>query len=205
MACRTVMPLLLSGTFCILLNGAGWVVEVGVNHLVMYQHSCCWFSPSQTEIIQQQLPHCSSHGCPHVQGQLSCGANQSNILLRTSSLLAKTESRGYTEFILMKLHICISRDYLIESWICSLLVCHIHLLPSPAVLLNYFANLLVLWNPLCPLGKELPRSIYRKQLEAGSAPAYLLDVQEMGLQRTVVILWNGDHSVMSFSPQRESS
>lgn len=114
MACRTVMPLLLSGTFCILLNGAGWVVKVGVNHLVMYQHSCCWFSPSQTEIIQQQLPHCSSHGCPHVQDQLSRGANQSNTLLRTSSLLAKTESRGYTEFILMKLHICISRD--VSHW-----------------------------------------------------------------------------------------
>lgn len=79
--------------------------------------------------------------------------------------------------------------YLIESWICSLLVCHIHLLPSPAVLLNDFANLLIFLYPLCPLGKWLPRNIPRKQLEAGSAPVYLLGVKE-----TVVTLKNGDHS-----------
>lgn len=105
------------------LHFVGWVVEVGLNHLVMYQHSCCWFASSQIEIIQQPLLQHSPTA--HLMVVPNCWVNlevwcrpKQHFCLEQVSLLAlcsKQRAEFITEFILMKLHICLSREVSLKA------------------------------------------------------------------------------------------
>lgn len=212
---RTVMPLLLNGTvtaFCWI--GLGGVCAGGSESpgdasawLLLICFFPDWDYPAATSPAQ---PHCSSHGCPQAQGQpRAVVQTKATLLLRTSFSVGtafKTESRGYTGFILMRLHICFSGD--VSHWKLNLQSSGLSHPSSPLTsgapkLFCQSSNTFV---SILPSRQVASQKHSQKAARGRICSCISVRYARSEIARNcVVILTNGDHSVVSFSPRRENS